>query len=162
MAARPPRLWLPLTLLALPTTAIDNGVARVPPLGWASWNTHGALVNASHIMRQADAMVSLGLVDLGYRYLEIDEPGFLRWPNGTLRTNLTRFPDGMAAVGDYLHARGLKFGMYSSAGPLTCAGSAAPPAYTHDRTRHTSRATASPRCWGDQRRTPPDSQWWWM
>lgn len=92
---------------------------------------HGELVNATHVMQQADAIVALGLRDLGYRYIEIDEPGFVRWSNGSLRTNTTRFPDGMKAVGDYLHARGLLFGIYSSAGPVTCAGDASPPAYTH-------------------------------
>ena len=81
-------------------------------------------MNATDVMAAADAMVSLGLRDLGYQYLEVDEPGFLRAANGSLITNRTRFPDGIKAVADYLHERGLKLGMYTSAGPLTCAGSA--------------------------------------
>jgi len=89
-----PRLLLLLLLLLLcqPSHAIDNGVARVPPLGWSSWNTYGARVNATHLMAQADAMVALGLRDLGWRYIELDEPGFLRAANGSLITNRTRFP----------------------------------------------------------------------
>lgn len=130
-----PRAALALAALAAlvgrGTVGLDNGVARVPPLGWASWNTYGTRVNESHIMRQADAMVALGLQRLGYRYIELDEPGFLRAPNGSLTTNTTRFPRGIKAVADYVHAKGLLFGIYSCAGKTTCAGSAPVGSPTH-------------------------------
>ena len=93
-----PVVLLLLLLLCQPSHGIDNGVARVPPLGWSSWNTYGDRVNATHLMAQADAMVALGLRDLGWRYIELDEPGFLRAANGSLITNRTRFPAVRAAL----------------------------------------------------------------
>ena len=111
-----------LLLLCQPSHGIDNGVARVPPLGWSSWNTHGDRVNATHLMAQADAMVALGLRDLGWRYIELDEPGFLRAANGSLVTNRTRFPDVSATAASRPHRasrRGwLYFGLPTQTSPI--------------------------------------------
>lgn len=95
---------------------------RPPLMGWSSWNTYAANINASVIKRQADAMVSKGLKDCGYQYINIDD-GF-QWDRdgkGNLQINPNRFPDGLRPVVDYIHGKGLKAGIYSDAGRSTCA-----------------------------------------
>lgn len=96
-------------------------VATTPPMGWNSWNYFGARVTAADIRAAADAMVSSGMRAAGYTYINIDD-GWQgkRGPDGVLHPN-ARFPD-MKALADYVHARGLKLGLYSSPGPTTCAG----------------------------------------
>ncbi|MGN6376125.1 MAG: glycoside hydrolase family 27 protein [Sphingomonas sp.] len=98
-----------------------NGLARTPPMGWSSWNHFADKIDDTTIRQIADAMVSSGLRDAGYRYINIDD-GWQgeRDADGTLHPN-DRFPD-MKALADYVHARGLKLGIYSSPGPKTCAG----------------------------------------
>ncbi|GEK21040.1 glycoside hydrolase family 27 protein [Cellulomonas xylanilytica] len=106
-----------------PARALDNGVARTPPMGWNTWNTFGCNINETLIRQMADSMVSSGLRDLGYRYVVVDDCWFNpnRDAQGNLQGDPQRFPSGMKALGDYLHARGLLFGIYQ--GPLdqTCA-----------------------------------------
>lgn len=99
----------------------DNGLARTPPMGWSSWNHFADKIDDKTIRGIADAMVSSGLRDAGYRYINIDD-GWQgeRDAKGELHAN-ARFPD-MKALADYVHARGLKLGIYSSPGPKTCAG----------------------------------------
>lgn len=98
-----------------------DGLARTPPMGWSSWNKFAEKIDDATIRQIADAMVSTGLRDAGYVYVNIDD-GWqgTRGPDGALRPN-ARFPD-MKALADYVHARGLKLGIYSSPGPRTCAG----------------------------------------
>jgi len=96
-------------------------IALTPPMGWNSWNCFGCDVNAANVRAAADAMVSSGLIDHGWTYINIDdcwEEG--RDAEGNVRAN-QKFPDfgGLAA---YVHGRGLKIGLYSSPGPKTCAG----------------------------------------
>ncbi|MFG1673781.1 glycoside hydrolase family 27 protein [Micromonospora sp. NPDC049282] len=106
-----------------PARALDNGAARTPPMGWNSWNTFGCNINETLIRQMTDAMVSSGMRDAGYQYVVVDDC----WMNpnrdsaGNLQGDPSRFPSGMKALGDYIHARGLKFGIYQ--GPLdkTCA-----------------------------------------
>lgn len=106
-----------------PAQALDNGVARTPPMGWNTWNTFGCNINETLIRQMADAIVSTGLRDLGYKYVVVDDCWFNpnRDGQGNLQGDPQRFPSGMKALGDYLHARGLLFGIYQ--GPLdqTCA-----------------------------------------
>lgn len=106
-----------------PAQALDNGVARTPPMGWNTWNTFGCNINETLIRQMADAIVSTGLRDLGYKYVVVDDCWFNpnRDAQGNLQGDPQRFPSGMKALGDYLHARGLLFGIYQ--GPLdqTCA-----------------------------------------
>ncbi|MFG1694703.1 glycoside hydrolase family 27 protein [Nonomuraea sp. NPDC049309] len=106
-----------------PAQALDNGVGRTPPMGWNTWNTFGCNINETLIKETADALVSNGMRDLGYEYVVVDDCWFApeRDSAGNLQANSSRFPSGMKALGDYLHARGLKFGLYQ--GPLdrTCA-----------------------------------------
>jgi alpha-galactosidase len=98
-------------------------IKNTPPMGWNSWNTFGADINEQLIFDTADKMVETGLSALGYEYLVIDDCWALkeRDENGRLVADLQKFPHGMKAVADYVHSKGLKFGMYSCAGYLTCA-----------------------------------------
>ncbi len=101
----------------------DNGLARTPPMGWNSWNRFGCNVDETLIKRMADAMVSSGMKDAGYDYVVIDDCWHgERDARGDIQPDAKRFPSGMKALGDYIHAKGLKFGIYSDAGLKTCAG----------------------------------------
>ena len=99
-------------------------IKNTPPMGWNSWNTFGADINEQLIFDTADKMVETGLLELGYEYLVIDDCWSLRErdENGHLVADPKKFPHGMKAVADYVHSKGLKFGMYSCAGNLTCGG----------------------------------------
>ncbi|ROZ93718.1 glycoside hydrolase family 27 protein [Gordonia sp. OPL2] len=103
-------------------TAID-GLPPTPPMGWNSWNTFGCNVTEQIVREQADALVSSGLRDAGYRYVIVDDcwTADRRADDGTLQADPRRFPSGMAALGRYLHDRGLQFGLYSGASDKTCA-----------------------------------------
>lgn len=93
-----------------------------PTMGWSSWNTYGVNINETLIKAQADAMIDNGLKDAGYRYLNIDDGYFGGRDNkGNLLIHPVRFPNGMRTVVDYIHAKGLKAGIYSDAGKNTCA-----------------------------------------
>lgn len=95
-----------------------------PPMGWNSWNTFGAEINETLIKGIADAMVDTGLRDAGYEYVVIDDCWSLRErdENGLLVADPEKFPNGMKAIAEYIHSKGLKFGMYTCSGPYTCAG----------------------------------------
>ena len=107
-------------------------IAQKPPMGWNSWNTFGININESLIFQIADTMVEKGYRDAGYEYLIIDDCWSLkeRDASGNLVPDPEKFPNGMKAVADYIHSKGLKFGMYSCAGILTCAGY--PSSYDHE------------------------------
>ncbi|MBQ0000347.1 MAG: glycoside hydrolase family 27 protein [Clostridiales bacterium] len=107
-------------------------IAKTPPMGWNSWNTFGANISEQLIFEMADRMVSDGYKDAGYEYLVIDDCWSLkqRDENGYLVPDPAKFPHGMKAVADYVHSKGLKFGMYSCSGILTCAGY--PSSYDHE------------------------------
>ncbi|WP_431878308.1 glycoside hydrolase family 27 protein [Micromonospora marina] len=106
-----------------PARALDNGVARTPPMGWNTWNTFGCNIDETLIRQTADAIVSNGLRDLGYKYVVVDDCWFNpnRDAQGNLQAHPQRFPSGMKALGDYLHARGLLFGIYQVPLDKTCA-----------------------------------------
>lgn len=112
--------------------ALDNKVALTPPMGWNTWNTFGCNIDETLIKQMADTIVSSGMREVGYEYVVVDDCWFD--PNrdgaGNLRANPTRFPGGMKALGDYLHAKGLKFGIYQAPGTKTCAQSGAYPGAT--------------------------------
>ena len=96
-------------------------LAPTPPMGWNSWNAFEADIDATKIRATADAMVSSGMRELGYVYLVLDD-GWMakdRDAQGRLVADPRKFPDGMKAIGDYLHERGLKFGIYEDRGKLT-------------------------------------------
>ena len=95
-----------------------------PPMGYNTWNTFGHNIDASLIKETADAMVDNGLLDAGYNYLVIDDCWSERHRDPVtdkIVPDKKKFPDGMKAVSDYVHSKGLKFGMYSCAGVRTCA-----------------------------------------
>ena len=93
-------------------------VRYTPPLGWNSWNTFGWDINEELIMSTADKMVEEGLLDAGYEYLVIDDcwAEDERDENGRLVPDRNKFPHGMKYIADYVHSKGLKFGMYSCDG----------------------------------------------
>ena len=100
-------------------------LSKTPPMGFNTWNTFGENINEQLIKETADKMVELGLRDCGYEYLVIDDCWSKRERDpqtGKIVPDEEKFPNGMKAVSDYVHSKGLKFGMYSCAGTRTCAG----------------------------------------
>ena len=100
----------------------SKGLASTPPMGWNSWNKFGCNVNEEMIRKMADAMVSSGMKDAGYQYVVIDDCWQVeRDASGNIVADVKHFPAGIKALADYVHSRGLKFGIYSDAGSMTCA-----------------------------------------
>ena len=98
-------------------------LAQTPPMGWNSWNHFGCDVSEQLIRETADAMVTSGMRDAGYVYVNIDDCWHgSRDENGFIRPDPERFPSGMKALAEYVHSKGLKLGIYSDAGWKTCAG----------------------------------------
>jgi alpha-galactosidase len=92
-----------------------------PPMGWNSWNKFGCNINEKVIKEMADAIVSTGMSKLGYKYIVIDDCWQIsRKPDGTIIADSLAFPSGIKTLADYIHSRGLKFGIYSCAGRQTC------------------------------------------
>ncbi|HET7104662.1 MAG TPA: glycoside hydrolase family 27 protein [Terracidiphilus sp.] len=112
---------LALASLAAPPYAQAQQVAQSPPMGWNSWNYFAEKVTEQDIKNAADEIVSSGMRDAGYIYINIDDTWEgQRDPSGVLHTN-SKFPD-MKGLADYVHSKGLKLGIYSSPGPKTCGG----------------------------------------
>lgn len=101
-----------------------EGLALTPPMGWNSWNTFYNHISEKVVRETADAMVANGMRDAGYTYIVIDDTWSLRDRNaeGNMVPDPEKFPSGLKALGDYLHSKGLKFGIYSCAGTKTCGG----------------------------------------
>jgi alpha-galactosidase len=101
--------------------ACAQAIAATPPMGWNSWNHFHSTIDDKTVRAQADAMVSSGMRDAGYIYINIDDTWEgERDTQGNIQTN-SKFPD-MKALADYVHSKGLKLGIYSSPGAKTCAG----------------------------------------
>ncbi len=113
-----------LLLNLLPGTAQKfPGLAQTPPMGWNSWNKFACDVSEKMIREVADAMVTSGMKEAGYQYIVIDDCWQVsRDSLGFIVADPQRFPSGIKALADYIHAKGLKFGIYSCAGDKTCAG----------------------------------------
>ena len=109
-------------MFATPTrAAADGGVALTPPMGWNSWNKFACDVNEDLVKSAADAMVSSGMKDAGYQYIVIDDCWQVsRDAIGNIVADAKKFPSGIKALADYVHSKGLKFGIYSDAGTKTC------------------------------------------
>jgi alpha-galactosidase len=108
---------------------VGDKIALTPPMGWNSWNCFAGAVSDEKVRAAADAMVSSGLINHGWTYINIDDCWEVRAgepedkrraPDGHILTN-KKFPD-MKALADYVHAKGLRAGLYSSPGPATCGG----------------------------------------
>ena len=101
---------------------VPDNLALTPPMGWNSWNPFGKNVSEEVIKATADAMVTSGLKDVGFEFVVIDDiwQGGRDSVTGLLYPDPKRFPSGIKALADYVHSRGLKFGIYSDAGTLTC------------------------------------------
>lgn len=97
-------------------------IAPTPPMGWNSWNTFGANINEDLVRETADAFVATGLRDAGYEYVVMDDlwEADRRDARGRLTWDTAKFPSGIPALADYVHSKGLKFGIYSCAGSFTC------------------------------------------
>ena len=101
--------------------ALSHQLAQTPPMGWNSWNKFGCNVSEQLIRETADAMVSSGMQAAGYQYVNIDDCWQVsRDAQGTIVADPTRFPAGIKALADYVHSKGLKLGLYTDAGTLTC------------------------------------------
>jgi len=102
------------------TIKVGDKIALTPPMGWNSWNCWGLSVSQEKVMASAKAIIDKGLADYGYSYINVDDAWEApqRNPDGTIAVN-EKFPD-MKGLGDWLHSNGLRFGIYSSPGDLTC------------------------------------------
>ena len=120
--------WLVLamcgcTLFSAGAQAADEVLAPTPPMGWNSWNKFGCNVSEKLLRDMTDAMVDSGMKAAGYQYVVIDDCWQVsRDENGNIQADAQRFPSGIKTLADYVHSKGLKFGLYSDAGTKTCAG----------------------------------------
>ncbi len=105
----------------LEVRALSNGLALTPPMGWNSWNKFGCDVNEKIVREVADAMASNGMREAGYQFIVIDDCWQVdRDSKGNIVVDGKAFPTGIKALADYVHSKGLKFGIYSDAGTGTC------------------------------------------
>ncbi|KAG8227457.1 hypothetical protein J437_LFUL015843 [Ladona fulva] len=123
-----------LITLSIRTDALENGLARTPPMGWMSWQRFRCVTDCVNypddcisdklFRTMADHMVSEGYADVGYEYLIIDDCWLERNrdANGKLQPDGSRFPHGILDLSNYIHSKGLKFGLYEDYGNYTCAG----------------------------------------
>lgn len=119
-----PAILIGLSLLVASAGGAQPGfdtLALTPPMGWNSWNTFRLKIDEKLVRETADLFVSKGLKDAGYEYVVIDDGWQIdRDGNGNILANPEKFPSGIKALADYIHSKGLKFGIYSDAGYLTC------------------------------------------
>ncbi|MDC2961078.1 RICIN domain-containing protein [Streptomyces gilvifuscus] len=111
------------TLTAEPTAVSTTQLGVTPPpMGWASWNSFASSIDSSVIKQQTDAMVSSGMAAAGYQYVNLDDGWWQgdRNADGTIAVDAGLWPDGMKAVADYIHSKGLKAGIYTDAGKNGC------------------------------------------
>ena len=114
---------IPIVLGASLSSPPGHRLALTPPMGWNSWNHFGCNVSDSLIRSTADAMVSSGMRSAGYQYVVIDDCWQVsRDSKGIIVADASRFPRGMKALADYVHGKGLRFGIYTDAGIKTCQG----------------------------------------
>ncbi|HEV2435521.1 MAG TPA: NPCBM/NEW2 domain-containing protein [Verrucomicrobiae bacterium] len=104
-------------------SGLTNGLALTPPMGWNSWNHFGCNIDEGMIKGEADAMATNGMKAAGYQYINIDDCWQTnRDSNGVIVADPAKFPDGIKALADYVHSKGLKLGIYSDHGTATCQG----------------------------------------
>jgi alpha-galactosidase len=120
----PGALLIAVLLCAQPAAALDDGLARTPPMGWSSWNRFNCDIDERIVRETADRMVTSGMRARGYRYVLLDDcwSGPKRSADGALQPDFGRFPSGIKALADYVHRRGLRFGLYHDLGARACNG----------------------------------------
>ncbi|MBN1781652.1 alpha-galactosidase [bacterium] len=117
------KLILNLIFIAYSIFGQSPELAMTPPMGWNSWNAFGLDINSKIVMAVADSMVAKGMADAGYEYIVIDDGWQIdRDENGIIVADSTRFPEGIRFLADYIHSKGLKFGIYTCCGTKTCGG----------------------------------------
>eukprot|EP00040_Diaphanoeca_grandis_P031971 m.192563 g.192563 ORF g.192563 m.192563 type:complete len:487 (-) comp32473_c0_seq1:39-1499(-) len=111
-------------LVFQPVCALNNGLALTPPMGWSTWYAFGSEINETKIIQMADMMVSTGLRDAGYEFVNLDDAWMspMRDRFGNLQGDADRFPSGMKWLAEQMHMRGLKLGLYGCVGVRTCEG----------------------------------------
>jgi len=115
------------------SSGLNHNLAPTPPMGWNSWNKFACAISDPLIRQIADAMVTTGMKDAGYEYVTLDDCWQLPVrQNGHLVPNPETFPNGIKPLADYLHSKGLKLGIYSDRGRLTCENKAG--SYDHETT----------------------------
>jgi alpha-galactosidase len=113
-------LFLAVSMLAF---GQFSDLAKTPPMGWNSWNAFALDINSKIVMSVADSIVSKGLAAAGYQYIVIDDGWQIgRDSKGKIIADATRFPEGIKFIADYIHSKGLKFGIYTCCGTKTCGG----------------------------------------
>jgi len=117
-------VFILLTMIQIKAQKFE-GLAQTPPMGWNSWTTFETNITEQLIKQTADVLVSSGMKDLGYTYLVLDD-GWMAMQRDSITGDLVpdpkKFPNGLKPVIDYVHAKGLKFGLYNCAGDKTCGG----------------------------------------
>jgi len=133
IAAARPQIPRPAGLPQRAHAEVD-GLALTPPMGWYPWNVFGEEPQNEKLIREiAEALAASGMKDAGYAYVGPDEGiCFSRGRDGTLTTNLSRYPSGLRGLGDYIHTKGLKYALYTDAGTKTCS-TAMPGTKGHER-----------------------------
>ena len=120
------RAMVIIAVMGIPAAGytLDNGLAKTPPMGWNSWNKYACKgLNEAVVRSTADAIASNGMKDAGYEFVVIDDCWQIsRDGDGNIVADPSRFPSGIKALADYIHSKGLKFGIYTDAGTNTCAG----------------------------------------
>jgi len=116
-------LLLVMICCTISARALDNGLARTPPMGWNSWNKFACDgLNEKVVRETADTMGANGMKDGGYQYVNLDDCWQTsRDAAGNIVADATRFPSGIKALADYIHSKGLKIGLYTDVGTMTCA-----------------------------------------
>jgi alpha-galactosidase len=117
-------LWFAVFFSGHHSRPVAAPLANTPPMGWNSWNRFGCKIDEDLIKQTADAMVSSGMKAAGYQFVNIDDCWMAkeRDAKGDLQSDPVRFSHGIKAIADYVHSKGLKLGIYSSAGIKTCEG----------------------------------------
>ena len=113
--------FLFFSLLITLISSLDNGLGLTPQMGWNTWNKFACKIEEKLIRDSIDALVNTGLKDLGYNYMNLDDCWQIkRDENKTIVPDADKFPNGIKPLADYAHSKGLKFGLYSDGGNLTC------------------------------------------
>ncbi|XP_065846502.1 probable alpha-galactosidase isoform X3 [Oscarella lobularis] len=117
------RIFVAFACLCCAVRSLDNGLGLTPAMGYNSWYDYGCSLNEKGIRATADALVDYGFSKLGYIYVNLDDCWAKgRYDNGTVYSDPNTFPSGMKALADYIHSKGLKFGVYTDRGTKTCGG----------------------------------------